>query len=292
MSSTLGAEPHPAATTTAGLRRAPVIDPSPTPSSRNGISGNLSREFVQSLGTRQGPNLTDCEDMKMMTYGTYNCGYEAMRSSWSRMNQVFSVNPGKALLEELSADVLVIKKQRPRLNLLKWNPVDILAVEQGRHSSLRQGTGHWETLIKCTPDENRPRLVVEMWSDRSTLHDAVGPMSKSVKARWEQLGYRSRFRLVAATRVDGAISQQRLVVVRIADPDWSADWQWELSPVNVPPRPMANLLIPDGLIPSSDWLKDPALQAGDWTLQCPRCPTTLPWSALPEAPDALPSRNE
>jgi hypothetical protein len=80
-------------------------------------------------------------------------------------------------------------------NLLNTNPVDLLTVERGfmtRPPTTYEASA-WENLLSSTLCENRPELVIETWPSYAQLW-SKGPACKSTVARWEDLGYASRFR--------------------------------------------------------------------------------------------------
>ena len=177
-----------------------------------------------------------------MTYGTFRCGFETMRQAWSGIDHVFSVGASYPTTAEFTYPV------RPPINLLRRRPVDLLVVERGTHTKIPQRgfdvTRDWKKLVEEAV--KRPTLVFESWSTGAGTWEN-GPVSKATTTQWEKLGYLTRCRLVEATRVGGAVTQTRLLVIRVRSHS-SVLWNWpKLGPVE-PPRPMSNLLRPSGLI--------------------------------------------
>ena len=132
--------------------------------------------------------------------------------------------------------------------LFHQSPVDLLFIERGTQE---KGDGvqpsHVETVLHITQEQDRPKYIVEAWNCASPMWN-TGPVSKLVITRWKKLGYDTHCRWVQASQVGGAVNQARLLVVRVSQRTGTV-WDW--TPIqNAPPRPMSNLLIPPGLIPS------------------------------------------
>ena len=179
----------------------------------------------------------------LLKYGTLSCGYETTHEAWPALDHVFSYG-GHEGSESPKAHI----HGRAPADLLTRSPVDLLVVDQGS----RQPTGgrqidHWQALVGNTPSHLRPSVVLESWPQGSVVWEA-NPMTKTRTESWKNLGYLSRFKLVASTWVGGAVDQTRLIVVRLS-PDRARTWTWEALERPTQQRPMSNLLTPHGLLP-------------------------------------------
>ena len=180
------------------------------------------------------------------TYGTLDGGLETMSEAWPKLRQVFSSGgPKSTATQRLSGG-------RVPLHILNKNPVDMLVVERGHFyqppkTQLPDPRSKWECILEVTKPKNRPKVVIESWTEKA-IGWLNGPMSKGTRTRWSKMGYSSRFQRVDATQVGGAVSQGRLLVVRLI-PQLQARWMWQPREIDVQKRPMSNLLIPPGLLP-------------------------------------------
>ena len=175
------------------------------------------------------------------SYGTLHCGYETMSAAWPTMDHVFSY--GGSAHSSCSRS---FPNGRPPRDLLSRTPVDMLVVDMGHaQPNSKLPVLPWTDLIASS--SRRPILVVESWPGHSSTWEQH-PMSKGLSHIWADLGYQSRFKLVPATAVGGAIGQIRLVVIRIQR-DLSSLWTWAPLESSARPRPMGNLLTPFGLLP-------------------------------------------
>ena len=105
-------------------------------------------------------------------------------------------------------------------------------------------------LIRHTPPDNLPLLVLESWPPKALawLH---GPTTKASQAEWSSLHFHTRYRLLDSLSCGGAIRQSRCLVARLRTRDENA-WTWpDQHPPSVP-RPMGNLLTPWGLLGRND----------------------------------------
>ena len=182
------------------------------------------------------------------TYGTIDGGVETMCQTWPALDHRFAVRrPPLAERNFLSAVPTTYDGPRFPLDLLTTTPVDLLAVEQG-HLHLAPPTAAafaWESAVSKTPSDVRPRLVVEMWPGGAGAW-SHGPTCKSVRTRWAELGYVSRFKRVNAVNVGGAIAQVRFVAARVRLP-YASGFAWAAQDLSSQ-RAMSNLLTPSGLV--------------------------------------------
>ena len=179
------------------------------------------------------------------TYGTITCGYETMREAWPRMDHVFSYgghpDPSPPVCHPGG---------RPPKRLLSDHPVDLLVVDLG-HRTVGKPVYRefWLPLVEATPRDRRPKFVIESWPGASSGWE-YHPMTKGWAQLWKEAGYASRYKLVPATWVGGAVDQERLLIARIATPAASR-WRWGAVARPRDTRPMGNLLVPHGLLPYS-----------------------------------------
>lgn len=190
------------------------------------------------------------EHLPISTYGTLWCGYETMSQSWARLTHTFSVGGHAG-----STAQQVHPNSRCARSYLAQHPVDCLVVDRGdlhkpRPAALDDRGTFWELLILATPTETRPLLVIEFWESAASIW-ANGPSTKLTTTRWANLGYTSRYKVVASDSVGGAITQTRLVVARFLATS-QLNWKWATMAPPGLPRPMGNLLTPPGLVPRRD----------------------------------------
>ena len=188
------------------------------------------------------------KDKRFSTFGTYGGFFPLMCLAWKGMRHVFSVNAYK---EDLNKEIPRAEKEISGLrcshNLLRQNPVDLLAVDSSNCPIIKDPhrMEHWERMIAKTLPVNRPKIVFESWAARTGTWE-YGPTGKSSRVRWENLGYQTRIQRVDAQNIGGAIVQPRLLVVRIQK---SMEWKWRKVIDNPQKRAMSNLLTPPGLLP-------------------------------------------
>lgn len=194
------------------------------------------------------------------TYGTIDCGMESMSQAWTAAKHVFAVRrPNDPRAPDASPVIEYAGPSRYPKKLLGKHPVDLLVVERGHiQKALGKPTvEEWEHLVSSTEVPKRPTIVLESWRSTALIW-SQGPTSKGTLTRWRELGYATRCRRVCATRIGGAITQTRLLVVRIAE--GSADqWEWPaMEPEGDTLRPMSNLLTPPGLVGWNKYIKPPS----------------------------------
>lgn len=181
-----------------------------------------------------------------------------MTEAWTTASHKFAIQRDNDVRAPTSPATRIIRgPSRYPLKLLSQNPVDLLVVERGhiQRSPRSPQVEEWEKLVAATPLAKRPTLIVETWRPNALVWSS-GPTSKSSLTRWRQLGYASRCKRVCATQVGGAITQVKLLVLRIAEPK-SAGWTWpaeEAASTEV--RPMSNLLTPPGLVGWNKYIRN------------------------------------
>ena len=174
------------------------------------------------------------------TYGTAHCGFETMRHAWPTLEHRFSIggyNPTET--------------RRVPKTFLSNHPVDLLVVDCGETAKHRDqksfGKDYWMDWVQGTPVDQQPVVVLESWPSSSTTWSR-GPISKTKKTQWTELGYTSRYRWVDSEAHGGAIRQVRLIVARLHS-TVAGQWSWAEVPDVSLSRPMSNLLTPWGLLP-------------------------------------------
>jgi hypothetical protein len=185
-------------------------------------------------------------------YGTIDCGYETMRGAWVALNQEFAIRRPDDEVDGVKghgAKTVVYGHHRFPKDLLCEHPVDLLVVEQGFKTKAPTTLAPYAWEIITEAATRKPRLIVETWAGNAQIW-TKGPASKYQETRWKNQGYVTRYRRVSATQVGGAISQYRLMVVRV-NTNWSHLFQWSAFETDSHMvRPMSNLLRPAGLVRS------------------------------------------
>ena len=194
-------------------------------------------------------------------YGTIGCGLEAMSVAWENIEHVFSVNGRK----DSRAKHVIPGGPRFPTDLFERYPVEVVVNDVSYLDDPGKMEDHQKQdrvlrAIGKTSQPHRPKIVVESWCEEA-LTWKNGPVTKAERVRWEDAGYDSRFKRVAAVDVGGAINQGRLLIARV-QVEFSPYWTWEVtSPVQTP-RPMSNLLLPAGLIPRTMYVPEGKLPPG------------------------------
>ena len=181
------------------------------------------------------------------SYGTYGGFFPLMTLAWTGATYLLAVNTHQAPLNvHMPKAEYTYTGLRCKHNLLNQHPIDLLAVEAGGRSIIREPNKpeHWEIMVATTRLPCRPKFVIESWEARAVTWEH-GPVGKAARTRWQDLGYSTRLQRVDSQDVGGAIIQPRLMVLRIVP---HCSWKW--SPINTSnqKRPMSNLLTPPGLI--------------------------------------------
>lgn len=180
------------------------------------------------------------------SFGTYGDSLNLMKDSWEELDHVFSV--ASPLMDNLSSSHgrHAIQGPRPKQNLLRKFPVDMLVVECGswqcpKHSYV---PFQWELCVHHVEAPLRPKFIIEVWPPNSLLWEH-GPAGKGVRVRWEEMGYLTKMQVVDSQHCGGAIVQPRAIIVR----DRLRTWEWAPYSSLSLSRPMQNLLTPKGLRP-------------------------------------------
>ncbi len=131
-------------------------------------------------------------------------------------------------------------------------PVDVLVNDQSESfTRSRSSEPDWFRLLKHTPSNNLPRVVLELCSPAALVqHD--GGRDKGLRKRMLALGYCQRVALVSNTDEGGAVSSDRLVTsytlkrsLQTSDPELYDPFTEALTlDTTGPPRAMSNLLRP------------------------------------------------
>ncbi|CAJ1936816.1 unnamed protein product [Cylindrotheca closterium] len=138
--------------------------------------------------------------------------------------------------------------------LLDTHPVDLLVIEKGHYTRPSGGPKQepWEDMVDSVPPKHRPKVIIESWRSDPTLWQ-YGPTSKPTTTRWREAGCNINCCTIKATSIGGAITQERLLVVRTRI-DCQAQWTWDSLDRDMSViRPMGNLLTPPGLIPRKSY---------------------------------------
>ena len=221
------------------------------------VDGRVDVEEKDTAVENMKARLERTKNPGLLTYGTLGCGYETMTEAWGKMSHVFSIGAG------YSSDAAhTFPQKRGPGDILSLHPVDVFVVDQGhwRHRpAIHQDVTHvWGTLVDRAIDP--PAVIVESWHGGASTWEN-GPSSKLASTQWKERGYRTRCKLVKASRVGGAVTQTRLLVIReqMANP---RQWRWGEQDADVNARPMSNLLTPPGLIRSNKYHTHPPQTVG------------------------------
>lgn len=223
-----------------------------------------------------------------------------MRYAWKGIDHIVSVNGEISELQRYTPGAPMATITRPsegrrtKSTILLDHPVDLLVVgtptQVSKQGDKMTGTGptFWETWVDKA-GERKPRAILEVWPKES-LWVPLGPLQKLAVTRWSNRGYQTRGRYLEASTIGGAISQEKLVVLRMAS-SLADDWTWpetypgssEQASGRPTTRPMANLLRPSGLVPKRCWQVKPDHKGKEERGAIP-CAES---EALPERPGSL-----
>ena len=141
---------------------------------------------------------------------------------------------------------------RTPTKLLDRYPVDVLVIDRSESVNRSRSTEpDWFRLLKHTPSNNLPRVVLELCSPAELVqHD--GGRDKGLRKRMLALGYCQRCALVSNTDEGGAVASDRLVTsytlirsLPTSDPELYDPFTEALTlGTTGPPRAMSNLLRP------------------------------------------------
>ena len=188
---------------------------------------------------------------KIRRMGTVNCGWHTLTEAWATFDHRWAIGARK----ELPESVRCLGGTRLPRDLFEKDPVDVFVVERGHiiNEEKKDSTLGWRSVVQETSIGRRPGLIVESWDSRALLW-GCSPVSKIEKVRWAENGYVSRYQVVRATQVGGAIRQERLLVVRIQNA-LSPYWRWDhlVKTTEQQERSMSNLLTPPGLVDRREW---------------------------------------
>lgn len=215
------------------------------PGKPDDVPSSMNDETIEGLETRCAPLDVD---VWLKSYGTITCGAELMRTAWPRLKHVFSVRRENDVELPVDASTEIRHGPRPSHTLLQMLPVDLLVVERGFINRPRKTpvAELWEHLVSEAAESQKPKVILESWCAQAVNWEN-GPTGKAARIRWERLGYESRFRRVSAMEVGGALDQCRLLVARVQR-SYAHRWTWGGIQRGARPRPMSNLLTPDGLL--------------------------------------------
>ena len=163
-----------------------------------------------------------------------------IRIAWKGLHHIFSLQHINTQLPPVSGEPTIL---HPRLayNTLAKYPVELLVVNQANNLPTSSSANlDWREIIERGAQCHRPKIVIEMWPSNSQ-HWSYEPMSKQTNSQWSKLGYNSRYKLVGATEIGGAIQHSRLIVLRLI-PRLNQSWDWETFCGDEIPRAMENLL--------------------------------------------------
>lgn len=217
------------------------------------------------------------------SFGTIDCGFELGRAAWPKLRHVFAVrrlhsSPSPDGVSFGPQPDVILPGPRPPRGLLSTHPVDLLVVERGHLRSASTLSYWWLALVDNASVSIRPKAIVEFW------HQAVigwksGPMGKGIRSQWQSLGYFTRHLLLRAIDVGGAVTQDRLIVVRLQR-TYATCWEWGLQTPCTSSRPMSNLLTIPAHLPRGRRLYfHPASITGS--------PRDASLEAMPDFPGAL-----
>jgi len=164
--------------------------------------------------------------------GTAGGGCEIIRYAWPKIKVVFSIqrenDTGPPSLQDPSA----ITKTGPHRAwpiLFAQHPIDLVVVEKGDPCLPKKSPQPeaWGASIAALQPLQRPTLIIEAWRSVAQLW-VNGPTSKPALPRWKERGHNLHCCKVNTTSVEGAINQDRLLVVRVNHRE-NLHWQWDSS---------------------------------------------------------------
>ena len=98
------------------------------------------------------------------SYGTYGGFFPLMTLAWSGATYLLAVNTHQAPLNiHMPEAEYTYTGLRCKHNLLNQHPIDLLAVEAGGRSIIREPNKpeHWEIMVATTRLPCRPKFVIE-----------------------------------------------------------------------------------------------------------------------------------
>jgi hypothetical protein len=195
-------------------------------------------------------------------------GYLVSSQVWENLETAFKIGPLAGLRDPKNPEAppnfpTHDSSHRTPTEFLTQHPADLLVVDSVELTdydvTLRNPLGEpcWLRMIRqATLSETHPKIVIESWDDQTILDAERGPASKKSRVIWKSLGYETRLKRWSADRLDGAIKQARIVVIRvlsdIANKCGPLEWIQES---RLPSRPMSNCLRYCG-VPRRAFLQD------------------------------------
>jgi len=151
---------------------------------------------------------------------------------------------------QLSETLILGAPHRVKTTVLRDNPVDVLAVDEGRQTGTMER--YWERWLQKCSFEKRPDLVVICASPNELVQDG-GFHEKEWREKFRVLGYLPGFWFLRATDHGGVVRQDRLVLILQKEGTERPILNTQPTPMtSKTPRPATNML-KTHLIPFQSW---------------------------------------
>jgi hypothetical protein len=192
----------------------------------------------------EGSNTNDDEGKEhggnFNTVGFIGRGYHTSQLTWAKSQPKFFIG-GNAKETSNKQIATYASIERSPKNLLVVHPVELLVVDSVHTGDYRttkvnkKGSSKWLDQVQHTQGKSHgPRVVVESWTGEDILNEDEGPTSKRHRVLWEQAGYITRIHRWEASELNGAMTQERLIVLRLA-PSLRCNIEWAQKS-NLPPE--------------------------------------------------------
>jgi hypothetical protein len=157
-----------------------------------------------------------------LSVGYMGKGFHTARLAWAKLESIFMVGGVLGKEEEKTGTTYATIERSPD-NLLCKKPVDLLVVDSVSKSDYettsrnKKGNSKWLRQVRRAKGTGKePKIVVESWGDQTLFDEDNGPTSKRHRSLWESKGYISRVHRWEAAKLNSALRQERVVVLRIA----------------------------------------------------------------------------
>jgi hypothetical protein len=178
------------------------------------------------------------------TVGYMGKGFHTARLAWPKLETQFCVGGSYGATGKHEKAVRYATLERAPDSLLSDHPVDLLVVDSVGATDYapadrnKKGTSKWLRQVERTGE--RPRMVVESWGDQSLFDEYDGPTSKRHRTLWDKIGYVTRVHRWEAAKLNSALLQERVMVLRIHK-DINRPLEWTVNS-ELPGRAMSNML--------------------------------------------------
>jgi hypothetical protein len=157
----------------------------------------------------------------LQSVGYMGRGFHTARLAWARLKPIFTVG-GVLNKDDTKSGTTYATIERSPDTLLCDKPVDLLVVDsvattdyQATHQN-KKGHSKWLRQVRRSKGGGtEPKVVVESWCDSSLFDEDNGPTSKKHRTLWEAEGYITRVHRWEAAKLNSALQQERILVLRI-----------------------------------------------------------------------------